>query len=97
MASDAASPSSPGEEAKKPSKFNLLRRLYNWVLSWADSRYGTLALFILAFAEASFFPIPPDVLLIALALGSVKRSFRFAAVCTIGSVLGGWQRRHPGG
>lgn len=70
------------------TKPNIVRRLYNWVLHWADTPYGTLALFILAFMESSFFPIPPDVLLIALCLGAPKRSFRYAAVCTAGSVLG---------
>ena len=58
------------------------------MLSWADSRWGTLALFILAFAESSFFPIPPDVLLIALCLGAASRSFHYAFVCTAGSILG---------
>jgi membrane protein YqaA with SNARE-associated domain len=67
----------------------MLRRLYQWVLSWAAHPYGTYALFILAFAESSFFPIPPDVLLIALALGKPQAAYRFAFVCSIGSVLGG--------
>lgn len=67
---------------------NIVKRCYNWVLGWADSRWGALALFLLAFAESSFFPIPPDILLIALCLGQPKRSFRFAAICTLGSVLG---------
>jgi len=65
-----------------------LRRLYHWVLGWADRPGGTWALFGIAFAEASFFPIPPDVLLIPLALGRVRRSLWFALVCTAGSVLG---------
>ena len=65
-----------------------LRQLYDWVLHWADTRYGPAALFILAFAEASFFPVPPDALLIALVLGAQKKAFRFAANCTIGSLLG---------
>jgi membrane protein YqaA with SNARE-associated domain len=47
------------------------------------------ALFVLAFAESSFFPIPPDVLLVALALGAPRRALRFALICTVGSVLGG--------
>ncbi len=64
------------------------RRLYDWVLHWADTPYGTPALFILAFAESSFFPVPPDVLLIALCLGARSRSFNFAANCSIASVLG---------
>jgi membrane protein YqaA with SNARE-associated domain len=67
----------------------MIRRLYDWVLSWAESRFGALALFLIAFAESSFFPIPPDVLLIGLALGRPERAFRFAAICTAGSVLGG--------
>lgn len=67
----------------------LLRRLYNWVLRWANTPYGLPALFLLAFAESSFFPIPPDVLLVALALGVPTRAFRYASVASVGSVLGG--------
>jgi membrane protein YqaA with SNARE-associated domain len=66
-----------------------MRKLYDWVLHWADTPYGTPALFILAFSESSFFPVPPDVLLIGLALAIPKKSFKYAAICTIGSVLGG--------
>ncbi len=66
-----------------------LKRLYDWVLHWANTPYAVPALFILAFTESSFFPIPPDVLLITLAISIPKRSFRYAAICTVGSVLGG--------
>ncbi len=66
-----------------------LKRLYDWVLHWAETPYGLPALFLLALAEASFFPIPPDPLLIALCLGVPRRSLRFAAIATLGSVLGG--------
>ncbi|HEU5337703.1 MAG TPA: YqaA family protein [Sulfuricaulis sp.] len=69
--------------------FRPLRRLYDWVLSWAHHRHAPLALFLLAFAESSFFPVPPDVLLIALALGIPARAFRLALITTAGSVLGG--------
>ena len=69
--------------------FKQIRRLYNWILSWAETPYGPLALFLLSFVEASFFPIPPDVLLIALALGLRSRSIYFALICSIGSLLGG--------
>lgn len=62
--------------------------MYAWVLKWAETPYGPIALFILAFTESVFFPIPPDILLIALALGSIKKSFRFALYCTTGSVAG---------
>lgn len=66
-----------------------LRRLYDWTISWAGTPHGSIALFLIAFAESSFFPIPPDVLLIALCVGAQKQSFRFAAICGAGSVLGG--------
>jgi membrane protein YqaA with SNARE-associated domain len=66
-----------------------LKSLYDWVLSWADSKYGTLVLFLVAFCESSFFIVPPDVLLIALAVSKPKRSFYYALISTIGSVLGG--------
>lgn len=69
-------------------KVNIMRRMYNWVLHWADTPWGAIALFILAFAESSFFPIPPDVLLIALCLGIPALSFRYALICTTGSILG---------
>lgn len=68
---------------------NWHRRLYHWVLSWAEHPQATWALFALAFAESSFFPIPPDVLLIALCLGQPRRAWWYAAVCTTASVLGG--------
>jgi membrane protein YqaA with SNARE-associated domain len=67
----------------------VLRKLYDWVLHWAKTPYGTWALFILAFCESSFFPIPPDVLLIALCVALPKKAFRYALVCTAGSLLGG--------
>ena len=66
-----------------------VRRLYDWVLHWADSPYGIWALAALAFAESSFFPVPPDVLLMALCLGAPNRSLLFALVCSIASVIGG--------
>jgi membrane protein YqaA with SNARE-associated domain len=66
----------------------LLRKLYDWVLHWAETPYGLAALFLLAFAESSFFPIPPDALLIALVLGSSKKAFKFASICLAGSVAG---------
>ncbi len=68
---------------------NWLRRLYDWVLSWAETPYAVPALFVLAFAESSFFPIPPDVLLIALAISVPTRALYYALVCSVGSVLGG--------
>lgn len=66
-----------------------LKRLYDWVLHWAETPYALPALFILAFTESSFFPVPPDVLLITLAISIPRRSFKYATICTFGSVLGG--------
>jgi membrane protein YqaA with SNARE-associated domain len=82
--------SSPPTEAQAtPRRPNLLRRMYHWVLHWAETPYGTPALFVISFAEASFFPIPPDVLQIALSVSKPRRSFWYAAVSAAASVLGG--------
>lgn len=66
----------------------MVKRLYNWVLSWSESRWGWVALLFIALFEASWFPLPPDILLIALCLGAVKKSFRFATICLAGSIAG---------
>lgn len=80
------------EEAKglpRTEAANPIRRLYDWVLSWSETPYGWLALILLAFAEASFFPVPPDVLLIALALAAPRRALLYATLATAASVIGG--------
>jgi membrane protein YqaA with SNARE-associated domain len=69
--------------------WHLHRRLYNWVIHFANTPHGERALFLLSFAESSFFPVPPDVLLAPLALGAPKKWFRFALMCSIASVIGG--------
>lgn len=69
--------------------FEWSRSLYDWVLSWGKSRHGVTALFFLSMAEASFFPIPPDVLLIALCMGTHKKWVKFALYCSAGSIVGG--------
>lgn len=74
-----------GAEAQKPG---LVRRLYNWMLSWAESPWAGWAMFLFAMAEAVIFPIPPDVLLLALCVGMPKKSFKYALICTAGSVVG---------
>ena len=68
---------------------NLLKRLYDWLLRWAETPYGGPVLFVWAFAESSFFPLPPDALLVALVLGARAKSFHFAGLTSIASVLGG--------
>jgi membrane protein YqaA with SNARE-associated domain len=82
------SPDPPAAASAEPRR-GILRRLYDWVLHWADTPYAVPALFLLSFAESSFFPIPPDVLLIALCLGERPKAFRFALWCSVASVLGG--------
>lgn len=66
-----------------------MRKTYDWVMHWAETPYGVPALFLLAFVESSFFPLPPDILLIALCLSRSRQAFRFALVCTLGSAIGG--------
>ncbi len=67
----------------------MFQDLYQWMVSWSESSYADLALFVLAFAESSVFPVPPDVLLLALALGNPSWGLYYAAITTVGSVLGG--------
>jgi membrane protein YqaA with SNARE-associated domain len=68
---------------------NPLRKLYYWTLHWAATPYALPALAILSFAESSFFPVPPDVLLIALCFSTPARWFKLALWCTLASVAGG--------
>lgn len=68
---------------------NWMRRLYAWVVSWADKKSAERALAGLSFAESSFFPIPPDPLLIALVTAKPKKWLRLAAITTAASVVGG--------
>ena len=72
------------------SRWAIHRHLYDWVLSFAHHRHATSALFGLSFAESSFFPIPPDVLLAPLCLGHRKKAIWFATVTTVASVLGAY-------
>ncbi|MDQ0465854.1 membrane protein YqaA with SNARE-associated domain [Caulobacter ginsengisoli] len=67
----------------------MLRRLYDWVMGLAASRHAQIALFVVAFAESSFFPIPPDVMLAPMVLARRELAWRYAAICTFASVLGG--------
>lgn len=67
----------------------MLRRLYDWTLSLAKSPNAMWALAIVAFMESSFFPIPPDVLMIPMIIARPSRAFLIAAVATVASVLGG--------
>lgn len=67
----------------------MLRRLYDQAMRLSASPRAPLALFTMAFAESSFFPIPPDTMLAPMVLARPERAWRFAALCTLGSVIGG--------
>jgi membrane protein YqaA with SNARE-associated domain len=67
----------------------MLRRLYRWVLTLAESPSARSALAGVSFAESSFFPIPPDAMLVPMCLARPEHAFRYAGICTIASVLGG--------
>ena len=67
---------------------NQIKKIYDWVLDLAEKPNGNISLSILSFSEASFFPIPPDVLLIPLCLGNRRKAFVFALLCSLFSILG---------
>lgn len=66
-----------------------MHKLYNWTLKWGKTKYAQVSLFLLAFAESSFFPVPPDVLLIAMTMANRFKWWWYASISTLGSVLGG--------
>lgn len=68
---------------------NPIRKLYFWTLHWAATPYAVPALFLLSFAESSFFPIPPDVLLIGMCFATPRKWLKLALWCSVASVLGG--------
>ena len=96
LAEESTSPSE-GDESKPPAskkqgpgdKAGMMRRLYDWCLKWAGTPYAVPALMTMSFAEASFFPIPPDILLMAMCFSTPKKAFKFAFYCLLGSVIGG--------
>lgn len=67
-----------------------LHHLKEWIENFAQKPHALWALFWIAFIEASCFPMPPDVLFIALAIGTPKKAFKFAFICAIGSVIGAY-------
>lgn len=67
----------------------MIRALYNWTLQLAETRYAMWALAVVAFAESSVFPIPPDILMIPMILARPRRAWEIAALATLASVLGG--------
>src|SRR5215470_18840133 len=84
---DTAAPAAPAEyAARKPT---MLRRLYDWCIAAADKPYATWLMGLVSFVESSFFPVPPDVMLIPMSLARPERAWFYATVCTVTSVAGG--------
>lgn len=79
----------PSAENPQPVKHGPLRRLYEWTLLQARGGHAERALFWVAFIESSFFPVPPDILLMAMVLSHRSKWFRYLLICSTGSVLGG--------
>lgn len=82
--------SRPSEDQETVSQDSFLKRLYNRILAESETRRGPAVLATISFAESSFFPIPPDPLLIALGIGNPKRAIPLAVLTTLASVAGGW-------
>ena len=83
-------PPADGQTPASPlSKPAMLRRLYDWCIAGADKPYATWLMGIVSFVESSFFPIPPDTMLIPMALARPDRAWFYATVCTLTSVAGG--------
>ncbi|MEA1938158.1 MAG: YqaA family protein [Pseudomonadota bacterium] len=77
------------EQAAKPSHPGWLRRLYDWTMHLACTRHALTALGVVSFVESSFFPVPPDALIIPMIISERRRAWIIASVCTAASVLGG--------
>ncbi len=66
----------------------MFQKLYRWTLNLAESRHAPLALGLIAFAESSFFPVPPDAILVPMSIARPKNAWTYALICTVGSVVG---------
>jgi len=76
-------------QVQKVAWWHWHRRIYNWVVHWADTRFGVLALIILAIVEPVCVPIPADIMVIGLSLGKPKHSIKYGLICSFFSVIGG--------
>ena len=78
----------PAKSAHPPRGEGPMKRLYHWTLALAERPSAPWALGVIAFMESSFFPIPPDVILVPMSLARPRRAWAYAAICTFGSVTG---------
>ena len=67
-----------------------VRKIYDWVINLSANRHAAFWLFVVAFVESSFFPIPPDIMLIPMILAAPKKAWNFALIATMGSVIGAY-------
>ncbi len=67
----------------------MLKKLYDWVIHWAETKYGVPVMAFISFIESSIFPIPPDPLLMALGLSRPNKAILYAIICSVASVAGG--------
>ncbi|MCH7927968.1 MAG: DedA family protein [Candidatus Dadabacteria bacterium] len=67
----------------------MIKKLYDWVIHWAETKYGVPVMAFISFIESSIFPIPPDPLLIALGLSRPNKAILYAIICSVASVAGG--------
>ncbi|MFA5038684.1 MAG: VTT domain-containing protein [Candidatus Omnitrophota bacterium] len=74
--------------ARSANPLTWIRKSYDWTVRWAKTPYAGYALFGIAFMESSFFPVPPDILLIAMVVANRKKWLQDASICTLGSVCG---------
>ena len=77
------------DNVSTPPRAGILRGLYNWLIGHAAGPHAWWALAAVSFAESSFFPIPPDIMLVPMVLADRRRAFLLAGWCTLFSVLGG--------
>jgi membrane protein YqaA with SNARE-associated domain len=74
--------------AALPGSPDMFQKLYRWTWALAESRHAPLALGLIAFAESSFFPVPPDAILVPMSIARPKSAWTYALICTVGSVVG---------
>lgn len=67
----------------------MIKKLYDWVIHWAETKYGVPVMAFISFIESSIFPIPPDPLLMALGLSRPNKAILYAIICSVASVAGG--------
>ena len=77
------------EKSNVPSRWQIHKRLYRWVLGWAEHKYGPVAMVSVALVEPIFLPVPADLLLMAMCLAKPKKALRYGLLVSLFSVLGG--------